>query len=344
MRRVWTVLKFIGRWFGPVLIMFALWMLFFTEGPWGNMAGLPAQFGGIISAIALLAGWKSGWTRGRQVLATCALFGLAFGGWSSWANRQGFTEQAISFHNQGAHLVGTIYLPEAKPSGPSAKVPGIVFLSGSGAIPASNFGGIATYFTRRGFAVLIYDKRGVGKSTGIREARSFTDVHRDLEALASDAAAGLSFLQSRPEVGGKPTGFVGISEGGLIAPRAAALNGHAAFMLNITTTTGSLFELGEFQGWPRSEARAWFGKDFVPMESLRMLDIPGLWLSADGDTLVDNRATQRDVDELRKLGKPYEYRLIPHAWHGLFFAPAKLSQDAMDSWLARVTTQKPDGK
>jgi uncharacterized protein len=341
MGKIWGGLKFVGRWLGPVLILLASWLVIFPMGPWGNGADMPAQAGAIIAAIAWFAGRKSGRVRGRQILAASALLGLAYWGWSSWQARQGFTEQAISFDNQGAHLVGTLYLPEPKEEGPRGKVPGIVFLSGSGAIPAKFFGGIATYFTRRGFAVLIYDKRGVGKSTGVREARGFTDVHRDLEPLASDAAAALALLAARPDVRADAVGFVGISEGGLISPRAAQLNGQTAFMLNITSTTDSLFQLGEFQGWPREEAKAWFGKDFDPKPSLRSLDIPGLWLGADGDSLVDNKATARDVEALGKLGKPYQYRLIPHSWHGLVIAPEKLSQNRIDTWLAEVTKPKP---
>jgi len=341
MRTVWNGLKALGRWLGPALVVLALWLIVFPIGPWGNGADMPALAGGLVCAVALFVGRKSDRRAGRSVLALSALCGLAYWGWSSWQQRQGYREEAIGFDNSGAHLAGALYLPEGKGAGSSDRVPGIVFLSGSGAIPARYFGGIATYFTRRGFAVLIYDKRGVGASSGKREARFFTDVHRDLEPLASDAATALAVLAARPEVRADAVGFVGISEGGLIAPRAAVLNGHAAFMLNITSTTNSLFQIGAYQGWPMAESRQWFGKDFDPMPSLFALDVPALWLSAGGDTLVDNRATERQVEELRVLGKPYEYRLIPGAWHGLVVAPARLTQDAMDKWLARVTAPRP---
>lgn len=66
------------------------------------------------------------------------------------------------------------------------------------------------------------------------------------------------------------------------------------------------------------------------MPSLHALNIPGLWVMADGDTLVPNKASIRDLESLRQLGKSYEYRIICGAWHGLFFGPRKLVLNTID--------------
>ena len=164
--------------------------------------------------------------------------------------------------------------------------------------------------------------------------------------LASDAAAALTLLASRAEVRREMLGIGGVSEGGLIAPQAAALNGHAAFTLNLTSFTTTLFEAMTYQNASHNGsaqqlagAKRWFGKDYDPMPSLRALSVPGFWLMADGDTMVPNRASIRNLESLRKLGKPYQYRVIPGAWHGLVFGPKALVLDTIDTWLAQVTAE-----
>jgi uncharacterized protein len=334
MRRVWAVLRFAGRWLGPALLLFAVWMHFFVEGAWGKLSGAPAMLGGIVTAIACLFMRAPERQGQRLVFAAAAFAALLFYGWNQWANPHDYREEIVSFDNDGAHLVGTLYLPE-KPG----KYPGMVLLGGSGATPRTYYRPVAAHFARTGFAVLIYDKRGVGDSTGVREARFFTDVHRNIEQLPGDAAAGLAMLRTRADVQPEAVGFAGISEGGMIAPRAAELNGHAAYILSISGTPESLYRIVEHQGGKPglADARRWFGKDFDPLPSLRAIDTPSLWVFAGEDTLVRNDAGIRILKALQASGNPIEYRVIPGAWHGLFIGPQKLSLDTMDGWLARVT-------
>ena len=70
---------------------------------------------------------------------------------------------------------------------------------------------------RHGIAVLRYDKRGVGDSTGDFAAATSVD-------FASDVDAAVAFLNSRPEVDKHHIGLIGHSEGGAIAPPAAIAN------------------------------------------------------------------------------------------------------------------------
>lgn len=74
---------------------------------------------------------------------------------------------------------------------------------------------LADYLTRQGIAVLRFDKRGVGSSTG-----SFgPDVTtRD---LADDVLAGINYLKTRNDIDHKRIGLIGVSEGGLIASMLA---------------------------------------------------------------------------------------------------------------------------
>lgn len=118
-------------------------------------------------------------------------------------------------------LAGTLTLPESQPV-----AAGVVLISGSGPqnrdSEISNhrpFLVLADYLTRRGIAVLRYDDRGFGESTGSTHNATSED-------FAKDANAARAFLSARPELEGAKVGLLGHSEGGIIAPMVA------------TTTTG----------------------------------------------------------------------------------------------------------
>jgi dipeptidyl aminopeptidase/acylaminoacyl peptidase len=80
----------------------------------------------------------------------------------------------------------------------------------------------ADYFAKKGIAVLIYDKRGVNKSTGDWSKSSFLD-------LANDAIAGIKLLQSYPQIDKNKIGIYGHSQGGSICPMVLNMYPQTAF-------------------------------------------------------------------------------------------------------------------
>ena len=131
-----------------------------------------------------------------------------------------FKQEEVSFRNGDVTLAGTLLLPLTK--GP---YPTVVFLHGSGSEGRYGARFLAEYFTRHGIAALIYDKRGVGKSTGDWKRSDFSD-------LAGDAIAGIHFLQRRKEINPKQIGLYGHSQGGMIAPLIASLSKDVAFIIS----------------------------------------------------------------------------------------------------------------
>lgn len=122
-----------------------------------------------------------------------------------------------SFANGDATLAGTLLLPEGK--GP---FPGIVMLHGSEPEPRGGNLGLALFLVAEGFATVIFDKRGVGESTG-------GDWRASFEAYAGDAAAGFAWLRARPEIARERVGYWGHSQGAWVAALAAARTKEAAF-------------------------------------------------------------------------------------------------------------------
>jgi predicted alpha/beta hydrolase len=129
---------------------------------------------------------------------------------------------------------GSLILPEHTPAAAT-----VLFLHGSGAEgrDASRFE--ATTLCRAGYAALIYDKRGVGQSTGDWRQASFED-------LAADAAAGLDWLAARPEIDAEHIGIYGHSQGATIAPLVAARSTHVGFIIAGAGAIGSTADVERY--------------------------------------------------------------------------------------------------
>lgn len=123
-------------------------------------------------------------------------------------------------------LAGTLTIPEGKGPFPAA-----ILVSGSGPQDRDEylmghrpFHVIADYLTRNGIAVLRYDDRGVGKSTGVFATATSFD-------FADDAEAAHSFLKKQSKIDKTKVGIIGHSEGGLIAPIVASRKSDVGFII-----------------------------------------------------------------------------------------------------------------
>jgi hypothetical protein len=116
----------------------------------------------------------------------------------------------VRFKNGVVELAGTVFAPKTR-----GRHPAVVFLHGSG--PEGRWANayLADYLARNGVVALIYDKRGVGESTGDWKTSS-------LEDLAADGRAGVDLLAERADVDRSRLGVYGHSQGGFIAPMVAA--------------------------------------------------------------------------------------------------------------------------
>jgi uncharacterized protein len=88
---------------------------------------------------------------------------------------------------------------------------------------------LADYLSRHGVAVLRFDDRGVKGSTGKHGTATSAD-------FATDALAGLKYLQGRKDLSITKIGMMGHSEGGMIAPMAAAQSSDVAFVVLLAGT------------------------------------------------------------------------------------------------------------
>jgi uncharacterized protein len=139
-----------------------------------------------------------------------------------------YREQEVAFPNGKAaiSLAGTLTIPRGPGPFPAA-----ILLAGSGPLDRDEadsghrpFLVLADHLTRNGIAVLRYDKRGIGRSTGEYDAATTAD-------FAADAQAALEFLKNRKDIDARKIGMIGHSEGGIIAPLIASHSNNVAWIV-----------------------------------------------------------------------------------------------------------------
>lgn len=139
-----------------------------------------------------------------------------------------YREEELTFPNEQAKisLAGTLTIPPGQGPFPAA-----VLICGSGPHDRDEslaghrpFLVLADHLTRKGIAVLRFDKRGVGKSSGKYDQATAED-------FAADAVAALVYLKTRKEIDAKKMGLIGHSEGGIIAPMAATHSQDVAWIV-----------------------------------------------------------------------------------------------------------------
>jgi len=129
--------------------------------------------------------------------------------------------EAVTFRNGSVTLSGTLVSPAV-----GAQHSAVVFLHGSGALNRWSFGPFPDFFLSRGFAVLVYDKRGTGTSKGDLESSTLDD-------LAADGRAAIRFLKDQKGINPRQIGLCGSSQGGFLAAAVASANPDVAFIVNL---------------------------------------------------------------------------------------------------------------
>lgn len=198
------------------------------------MPSTKAEFDGSLSAdCATLAGpFRQGDLEMRASFHRGTLGVNAAARWRPQTPHPPYPYEAtdVTIANGAVTLAGTL----TKPKG-DGLVRAVVMIAGSGPQNRDEtveghriFLVIADRLTREGIAVLRYDKRGVGKSTGSYATATQYD-------FTADATAALHWLRRQPGIDATRVGLIGHSEGAEIAPPVANADGHVAFAVLLST-------------------------------------------------------------------------------------------------------------
>jgi uncharacterized protein len=193
-------------------------------------------------------------------------------------------------------LAGTLTLPDG--DGPFSAA---VLVSGSGpsdrdealpGVPLKPFARLAIELAERGIATLRYDDRGVGQSTGdYLSATSFD--------FADDARAALEQLVASDRIDASHAGFIGHSEGGMIAPHATAGNQRAAFVVSLAGTAVRGYDVFSGQlrqalsGLPEADRDAAFARQIHSLDLVVAED----WPAVEAMLAAEDGATPERVEQ-----------------------------------------------
>jgi hypothetical protein len=164
------------------------------------------------------------------------------GGQENFAKRVPLAQQEVVFSDGQVRLAGTLMIPPTK-----GLHPAIILLHGSGPLTRYSFGPYPHFFTSLGFAVLIFDKRGTGASTGTLLDASTGDLKSPPatyypDDLVNDALAAIRFLQGLKDINPRKIGVWGSSEGGMLATQVAAHSKDVAFAIDSSGFMGPLWQ------------------------------------------------------------------------------------------------------
>ncbi|HEY5106421.1 MAG TPA: alpha/beta fold hydrolase [Caulobacteraceae bacterium] len=211
-----------------------------------------------------------------------------------------YDEQKLSFESPGAHatLAGTLTVPR----GPGS-YPAVVLIAGSGPNDRDEtifghkpFWVLADYLSRRGIAVLRYDKRGIGASSGDYAHASSLD-------FAADAAAAVAWLRGRPEINHAKIGLIGHSEGGIIAPIVADRDPAIAFIVLLAGPGLNGEEILKLQG-PLVERAAGAGPEKIAENQALNARLYAIVKSAKTQAEIEAKARPLLAEAAAKAGLP----------------------------------------
>jgi dienelactone hydrolase len=241
-----------------------------------------------------------------------------------------YTTEEVRFQNGDVTLAGTLVRPTAP-----GRHPALVNMHGSE--PARRTDPYARqraeWLAYHGFAVLLYDKRGVGDSTGTyQEYASDTNLNN----LAGDGLAGVQLLKAHPAIDPLRIGLIGASQAGWIMPRVAGRSPDVAFVVALVGPTINEVQQNLWVALVRQRDQGSLRGDeevlaqqvlagghggFDARAYLEQLTVPTLWVFGGRDKQVPSRASMLVLADLVAAGHAnHTVRFYPTGSHGLLDA------------------------
>jgi dienelactone hydrolase len=240
-------------------------------------------------------------------------------------------DATLTVSTEGASLTGRIWFPKSG----RPPFPAVVLVHGSGRMTRDDMQYARAHMLSMGLAVLGYDKRGVGESTGeYDDVGVFTSPTR-MPLLGRDALAMLRALRRHDGVDASRVGFFGVSQAGWIIPAAlgGARSGEVGFAIIQSGPAGSVGDEYAYSQATGDGIRSHddltpeqidarvdayegpAGFDNLPI--LRRVRTPLLWLVGEADESIPVRHTLRNLKALADGGVPIALRTYPGANHSL---------------------------
>jgi hypothetical protein len=227
-------------------------------------------------------------------------------------------------------LAATLITPRWRPSPRAA----LVVVHGSGRVTRDRLSSDARALGVSGAAVLIYDKRGAGESTGVYRPMAVRDSEQRIAELAYDVVAAAEYLATRSDIDPARIGLIGGSEAGWVMPLAASRTRVVSCMVVLSgpaVSSGEEALFSELTGDARtpdpavSEAEidrrlaSFTGTHgFDPRPILAAHHVPTLWVLGGRDRSIPPRQTEEVLRRITTGGNSaIHLEVFPTADHDL---------------------------
>lgn len=274
--------------------------------------------------------------------------------------QRGLTVDDIAFVSDGTSLEGTLMRPTG-----IDRPPVVVIVHGSVPFVRGFYAVWGRALVRDDVAVLVYDKRGTGRSGGTLPISNNASDY--LVQLGRDAAQAVDALSRRQDVDLARISLLGISQGGWTVPVAASLRPDVFRIALLSGPVATTAEEGAFsdatgeRNAGRSDDLAAIrnadgiaakvgGGGFDPRPYLEGSRVPGRWYFGDRDRSIPVALSTARIAKLQANGNPVDAVVLADADHLLLdrsglpigFKPGLLH--ALADWLSgnRVDTRSVD--
>jgi uncharacterized protein len=275
----------------------------------------------------------------------------------------GTTSQELMIAGGGVILAATLHRP-AKVKG---LVPAVVIVHGSGPTTRE----MTTFWTNSalragGIAVLVYDKRGTGRSSGTYPQWNVATTEQMFSDLAADAEHAIRWLARQPGIDSKRLGLIGGSQAGWIMPLAASREPLIRFLFigegvplpaGIEEAHSGYLDAVTCEGKIRPTLRQVAAADVLaedykgepgydPAGILASLDVPMLWTFGLYDEVIPTRMSIERIGELRKQGRAnlgiHIFPFGDHNFHDVFSGERYDVSAVIRAWLDELRITRPE--
>lgn len=198
----------------------------------------------------------------------------------------------------------------------------VIIVGGSGVRTRADTEQAAPFFMSEDVAVVIYDRRGNGDSTGAFEVPDTANSTWQMPLFAADVAQIAGYLKRQ---GFDRVGLLGSSMGAWINVAAAAMSPEIDFIVNFSGAASSvgvsdafdrLTDQGHAIEAAAEVARRYDGEPgYDPAPDFARVVQPGLWVFGDRDDSNPTTLDKEVLDRLIAEGKPFHYIVLAGADH-----------------------------
>jgi dienelactone hydrolase len=253
-------------------------------------------------------------------------------------------------------LAATLY----RPRGAKGDLPAVVLGHGSGPVTRERNGFWVRTALKTGMAVLVFDKRGSGESTGQLPQWKLPETPAMFQTLASDIAYAARLLAKQPGIDRNRIGLMGGSQAGWILPLAASQEPLVKFVIigegvplppGLEEMHGNYLRAVSREGEENPTLRQvsaadMFAMDYVgqmgfdPAPVLEKLTTPVLWTVGLYDGVIPARQSIDRIGQLHKAGKTnHSLHIFPfgdHNFNDVFTGNPYDMAEVSRGWLKEI--------